>query len=109
PLTGDYITELAGMLSRSEAGAVGGKVFDRHGRIDSAGYMYDEDGRLKPLYRGMNGHYSGYLHRASIQHKVDGLPADCMMVKKEAVEFNDKPVLSDKYLTLYDPFARFKR
>ena len=109
PLGGDYIEELAGMLSRSEVGAAGGKVFDRHGRIDSAGYMYDEEGKLKPVYRGMNGHYSGYLHRASIQHKVDGLPGDCMMVKKEAVNFLDKPVLSDKYITVYDPFAKFKR
>ena len=32
-----------------------------------------------------------------------------MMVKKEAVDFIDKPVLSDKYITVYDPFAKFKR
>ncbi|MCR5420510.1 MAG: glycosyltransferase [Lachnospiraceae bacterium] len=109
PLSKDYINELAGMLLRKEVGAVGGKILNKRGRIDSAGYMYDEDKKLKPLYRGMNGHYSGYLHRASLQHKVDGLAADCMMIKKSAVEYINKPVLSDKFLTLYDPFALFKR
>ncbi|MBR6486914.1 MAG: glycosyltransferase [Lachnospiraceae bacterium] len=109
PLTADYIEELAGVLKRKEVGAAGGKIYDKKGRIDSAGYVFDEDGNLKPDYRGMNGNYSGYLHRASIQHKTDGLAADCMMIKKEAIVYKDRPVMSDKYITVYDPFAEFKR
>ena len=97
------------MLKRKEVGAAGGKIYDKKGRIDSAGYVFDEDGNLKPDYRGMNGNYSGYLHRASIQHKTDGLAADCMMIKKEAIVYKDRPVMSDKYITVYDPFAEFKR
>ena len=108
-LTDDYIDELAGTLKREEVGAVGGKIYDKHGKIDSAGYLFDENGELKPEFRGMNGNFSGYLHRASIQHKTDGLAADCMMIKKAAIEFGDKLRLSDKYITVYDPFAEFKR
>ena len=109
PITKDYIEELAGMLSREEVGAVGGKIYDRHGRIDSAGYSMNENGEMIPNFRGMNGHFSGYLHRASLQHKVDGLATDCMMIKKSAVVFTDKPGMSKRYLVLYDPFAEFKR
>ena len=109
PITADYIEELAGVLKRKEVGAAGGKIYDKKGRIDSDGYVFDEDGNLKPDYRGMNGNYSGYLHRASIQHKTDGLAADCMMIKKEAIVYKDRPVMSDKYITVYDPFAEFKR
>ncbi|MCR5355807.1 MAG: glycosyltransferase [Lachnospiraceae bacterium] len=109
PLTADFTDELAGVLLRPEVGAVGGKIYDKKGRIDSAGYIYDEKGELKPDYRGMNGNYSGYMHRASIQHKTDGLAADCMMIKKAAIVYKDRPVMSDKFITVYDPFAEFKR
>ena len=109
PITTDYLSELAGTLCRDEVGAAGGKIYDKNGKIDSAGYSYDKNGRLKPDFRGMNGNYSGYLHRASIQHKTDGLAADCKMIKKDAVIFDDKPRMSDRYITVYDPYAEFKR
>ena len=109
PITTDYLSELAGVLCRTEVGAVGGKIYDKDGKIDSAGYSYDRNGRLKPDFRGMNGNFSGYLHRASIHHKTDGLAADCFMVKREAVIFDDKPRLSNMYITVYDPYAEFKR
>lgn len=108
-LTEDYIDELAGVLARKEVGAVGGKIYDSTGRIESAGYTFDEEGKLQPDFRGMNGNFSGYLHRASVQHKTDGLSRDCMMIKKEAVVFNDRASMSDKFITVYDPFAEFKR
>jgi hypothetical protein len=57
----------------------------------------------------MNGHFSGYLHKASIQRKTDGLARDCMMIKKAAVIFDDKPRMRDGYITVYDPYAEFKR
>ena len=109
PVTNDYLSELAGVLIRNEVGAVGGKIYDAQGRIDSAGYSYDKNGKLMPDFHGMNGNFSGYLHRASVQHKTDGLAADCMMLKKEAIIFNDRPVMSDRFITVYDPYAEFKR
>lgn len=109
PVTADYLSELAGTLCRDEVGAVGGKIYDKEGRIDSAGYSYDKNGRLKADFRGMNRNFSGYLHRASIQRRTDGLAADCMMLKKEAITFTDKPRMSDRFITVYDPYAEFKR
>lgn len=109
PVSKDYLEELAGMLKRKEVGAVGGKIYDSRGRIESAGYSYDESGNLIPDHRGMNGNFSGYLHRASVQHKTDGLSKDCMMIKKDAIVFSDRATMSEKYITVYDPFAEFKR
>ena len=94
---------------RNETGAVGGKIYDAQGKIDSAGYSYDKNGKLVPDFHGMNSNFSGYLHRASIQRRTDGLAADCMMLKKEAIIFNDRPVMSDRFITVYDPYAEFKR
>ncbi len=110
PLGYDCIDELAGMLSREEVGAAGPKIYDRKGRVESAGYSYDENGELKPDYRGMNGNFTGYLHRASIQHRTDGLSKDCMMIKKKAIAFEEgRPVMKDNYITVYDPFAEYRR
>ncbi|MBQ7481695.1 MAG: glycosyltransferase [Lachnospiraceae bacterium] len=109
PLTDDYIDELAGVLSREEVGAAGGKIYDKNGRIESAGYSFDEAGKLQPDFKGMNGNFSGYLHRASVQRRTDGLSRDCMMIKKDAIVFDTKASMSDKFITVYDPFAEFKR
>lgn len=109
PLTDDHLYELAGVLKREEVGAVGGKIYDRTGRIESAGYSFDDNGKLQPDFKGMNGNFSGYLHRASVQHKTDGLSKDCMMIKKAAVRFGDKAYMLEKYITVYDPFAEYKR
>ncbi|MCR5107572.1 MAG: glycosyltransferase [Lachnospiraceae bacterium] len=109
PLTEDYEQELLGILSRKEVLAVTGKIIDKHNRIESAGYSFNENGEAVPDYCGMNFHYSGYMHRASIQHKTEGLPCDCMMVKTEAVIKYGKGKISDKYICVYDPFAVFRR
>ena len=109
PLTEDHIDELAGVLAREEVGAVGGKIYDRQKNIESAGYTFDETGKLQPDFKGMNGNFSGYLHRASVQHKTDGLSRDCMMIKKEAIVFDGKASMSDKFITVYDPFAEYIR
>jgi hypothetical protein len=109
PLTEDYIDELAGVLSRDEVGAAGGKIYDRNGRIESAGYTFDETGKLQPDFKGMNGNFSGYLHRASVQHRTDGLSRDCMMIKKEAVVFGTKASMSDKFIAVFNPYAEFRR
>ena len=109
PLTKDWQAELASHLVRKEVGAVGGKIYDKHFRIESAGYSRNEEGRLVPNFRCMNGHYSGYLHRASLQQKVDGVALDCMMIKKEAIEGDEKLSMSKDYIVVFDPYAEFVR
>lgn len=108
PLSPDYFMELAGHLSRFEVGAVGGKIYDRFNRIESAGYDCIGEGFI-PRFKGLSGHYSGYMHRASLQQRVDGLSLDCMMVRKSAIEFKDKPSLAERYLVVFDPYAEFRR
>lgn len=107
PVTSDYLEELSSNLIRAEVGCVGGKIIDRHGKIESAGYRRDEMGQMIPLFRGLDKNYSGYLHRASLQQKVDGVSLDCMMIKVEALD-TDKN-LSEKYMVIYDPYAEFVR
>ena len=110
PLTRNWQAELLGHLMRKEVGAVGGKVYDSRGRIESAGYLKNEEGRLTANFKGMRRHYSGYLHRACLQQEVDGLPLDCMMIKKSALVLLDsKYVMSKDYIAVFDPFAEFRR
>ncbi len=111
PLTQDYMKELTGTLSRYEVGCVGGKVYDRHFRIESAGYTKGEDGRYIPNFHGMNGHYSGYMHRASLQQRVDGVSLDCMLLRRSALTTDDdgRPKLAQNYIVVFDPYAEFKR
>ncbi len=110
PLTHDYLTELSGHLARYEVGCVGGKVYDKHFRVESAGYTRDPDGKMVPNFHGLNGHFSGYMHRACLQQRVDGLTLDCMMIRKSAVAFSKNgPVLANNYVVVFDPYAEFKR
>lgn len=110
PITGDYIDELVGVLTRYDVGCVGGKIYDKNFRVESAGFTKNEEGKYVPNYSGLNGHYSGYMHRASLMQKVDGVSLDCMMIRKSAIEFNDgKPNLTERYITVYDPYAEFRR
>lgn len=110
PLTADYIDELVGVLCRYEVGCVGGKVYDKRNRVESAGFMINAEGDFVPEFEGLYGHYSGYMHRASLMRKVDGVSLDCMMVRKSAVDFkNDKPTLATGYVTVFDPYAEFRR
>ena len=122
-LNKDNIDELLGNMTRQEVGAAGGKILTKDGKIDNAGYSYDETGKLKPRFRGMNGHFSGYMHRASIQNETDRLDKSCVMIKKKAlIEWlseNDNTIdlekefnvnrLPDKYIYVYDPFAKFRK
>lgn len=109
PLTKDWQAELASHLIRNEVGAVGGKIYDKNFRIESAGYSRNEEGRLVANFRCMNGHYSGYLHRACLQQRVDGVSPSCMMIKKKAIEGGEKLTMSKDYIVVFDPYAEFKR
>ena len=87
-----------------------GKILDRKNCIESAGYTKNEEGKPTANFKGLNRHYSGYMHRANLQQEVDALPLDCMMVKKEAlIKGTTGLALSKDYIAVYDPYAVFKR
>ncbi|MBO4902197.1 MAG: glycosyltransferase [Lachnospiraceae bacterium] len=110
PLHPDYLQELMGHLSRYEVGCVGGKIYGKRFRVESAGYTKDEAGKYVPNYSGLNGHYSGYMHRASLQQRVDGVSLDCMLLRKSALEIEGgKPRLASQYIVVFDPYAEFRR
>lgn len=106
----DYISEFLGVLRRYEVGCVGGKIYDKHYKVESAGFLKNSEGDFAPSFNGLNGHFSGYMHRANLMQKVDGVSLDCMMIRRCAIEFKDnKPNLKRGYITVYDPYAEFRR
>lgn len=106
PVGPDGIEEMLGILKRDEVGCVGGLVISK-GKIESAGYSVDENGELKPDFKGINRHFSGYMHRAKLVREVAGVCTDCMMVKKSAIN-TDGTMNKDK-LVVYCPYSIFKR
>lgn len=110
PFSVDYLDEMTGVMSRYEVGCVGGKIYDKKRRVESAGFIIDDNGDFVPEYAGLNGHFSGYMHRASLMRRVDGVSLDCMLIRKSAVEFtDDKKTLAKGYITIFDPYAEFRR
>lgn len=110
PKKDDYLDEMVGILTRYEVGCVGGKIYDKNNRVESAGFTINKEGEFVPNYSGLNGHFSGYMHRASLMQRVDGVSLDCMMIRRKAVTFKDnKPSLASGYATVFDPYAEFRR
>lgn len=101
-----FIEEMLGHLKRDDVSCVGGLVIGKNGKIESAGYTRKGD-ELVPDYAGLNRNFSGYLHRAKLQRKVDGVCTDCMMIKKSAISEDMK--LKNNMKVLYTPYCVFKR
>lgn len=71
----EYLPDLLSV--RREAGIVGGRLLDRHGRI--CGGAYREDGSR--MYEGLPGKYSGgSTHRAVLKQDVFAVDIRCMRV-----------------------------
>ncbi len=110
PVTSKWKQELLGLFARDDVGAAAGKILDKKNRIESAGYSRNEEGKLTANFKGLNRHYSGYMHRANLQQAVDGLPLDCMMIRKQAlIKSKNGLAMSKEYVAVYDPYAVFKR
>lgn len=106
PDSPEFVEEFLGHLKRDEVGCVGGLVIGKNGKIESAGYIRGDEG-LVPEFAGLNRFYSGYLHRAKLQRKVDGVCTDCMMVKKSAL--SEDKTLKSEYIVVYTPYSIFRR
>lgn len=101
----DYLLRL---MNYKDVGAVTGKIISKNGRIDSAGYDKMKDGRLSPRFKGLNRHFSGYLHRADLQQTVDGFTQDCVLIKKEAMLISDGEMeIKPGYRVCFEPKAVF--
>lgn len=74
----DYQPDI--LTARQEAGIVGGRILDAHGRI--CGGAMDVDGSC--LYEGLHKEYSGgNTHRATLKQDVPAVDIRCMQVREE--------------------------
>ena len=116
-----WLTELLSVCMRPEVGAAGAKLYFPDGKIQSAGIAVGIGGIAGSLFTGMNGSFSGYLHKASLLQDLSAVTAAMMIVKREAFEkaggfteelavaFNDVDLClklrRDGWLIVYDPYA----
>lgn len=114
PITKEYEQKLAVYLNRKEIGAAGGKIYDRRHRILCAGLRKTSDGNVKSYFEKMNGHFSGYMHRASLQQDVPAVSMRAMLIRKELYteglsEYElCESVRKKGYLIVFDPSVEFK-
>ncbi|HCI73365.1 MAG TPA: hypothetical protein DHV42_02355 [Lachnospiraceae bacterium] len=117
-----WLEEMLGVCARPDVGAVGAKLIFPDGRIQSAGIVVGIGGIAGSLFTGMDGAFSGYLHKASLMQDLSAVTAALMMVKRSAFEmvggfdealavaFNDVDLClklrQAGFLNVYDPFAR---
>lgn len=117
-----WLTELLSVCLRPGVGAAGPRLLYPDGKIQSAGIVVGIGGVAGSLFTGMNGAFSGYLHKASLVQDLSAVTAACMMVRREAFElaggfteelavaFNDVDLclkIRDLgQLVVYDPFAQ---
>lgn len=109
PLNPLYIETMMSCMQHDFVGAVTGKILTGSGKIESAGFDI-ENGESVPRFKGLNGHFSGYLHRANLQMLVGDFSRDLVLLRKEAVvSYKPEIVLRDGYKIYYEPEAGFKR
>lgn len=63
---------------RPDIGAIGGKILKK-GKIVSGAYRAD----ATVLYEGLDGHFSGYMHRAVLKQDVAALDIRCILLRSE--------------------------
>lgn len=81
--SGDFLTEMMATCNRKEIGAVSIRL-NKRGKTLHGGLKIG-DGTIKYLFNGLNRHFTGYMHRASITSYVRGATISCLLVKKAAV------------------------
>jgi len=110
PVSCNYLKTMLSLMEIDCVGAVTGRIIGKNGRLESAGYDKIEDGLIKERFLGLNRHYSGYMHKAMIQQKVDDFTMDLVLVRKEAVEsYMPRIQIRDDYVVFFEPRVEFKR
>lgn len=109
PLNPLYIEKMMCCMQHDYVGAVTGKIIGKNGKIESAGFDVSK-GVAIPRFSGLNRHFSGYLHRASLQQLVGGFSSDVVLVRTQAVQsYKPEIKLRDGYRVYYEPGVLFKR
>ncbi|MDD3412724.1 MAG: hypothetical protein PHY47_01880, partial [Lachnospiraceae bacterium] len=114
PITANYEEIMKSYLERENIGAVGGKIYGKNGKIISAGYYKNKDGKIESYHYGLNRHYSGYMHGASVQRDVEAVSRNAILVRKEfadALSMDSyklcEMIRKSGYLVVFDPNIEF--
>ena len=86
PLNPEWKELLYAACSQRNIGVVGGKIYDRHRRVQEAAFFLQDTKKGKVetnMFFGLKDGYGGYMHRANIQMNCDRVSEKCMLVRKE--------------------------
>ncbi|MBS6396882.1 MAG: glycosyltransferase [Clostridiales bacterium] len=73
-----------GNAQRSEAGAVGGRVYDNNRRLRYGARILGLGGLAGDAFEGLKLGYTGYFHKAVLQQNFHAVSGKAMMVKRES-------------------------
>lgn len=105
-----YLSQMMTYMVCDDIAIVTGKLIGKDKKIESAGFAAENGGTRKPRFKGLNRHYSGYLHRASLMQMSDSVDYDCMLIRKCALKKCDGKIKVDETMgILYDPYSSFVR
>lgn len=85
PSTSNWIEELLKYCQWSRIGIVGVKCLNRHNRIESCGFNYNENGKISSLFYHLPAIYRGYCHRADSPQNVSGVSLSLAMTRRDAL------------------------
>lgn len=120
-LTADWLTEMLGVCTRPDVGAVGAKLYYPDNRVQHAGIVIGIGGIAGSMFVDLPRGRGGYMHKASIMMDMSAVTAACMMCRRSAFEeaggfteelavaFNDVDLClkigSLGYRIVFDPYA----
>lgn len=110
PKDHEFMDDMLSAMCIDSVGAVTGKIIGRNRKIESAGFKVCKSGKTKPSFAGLSRHFSGYMHRASIDSITSGFSQECVLLRTDAVaSFYPKAELKDGYDIYYMHRAVFRR
>ncbi len=78
----DFFEIFLGNAQRTEAGAVGGRIYDSSRRLRYGGKILGLQGLAGDAFAGLPFGYTGYFHKAVLQQNYHGVSGKAMMVKR---------------------------
>lgn len=110
PTSKDYVDGMLSCMLHEGVGAVTGKIIAKNGTIESAGFDRKKGHKSEPRFKGLNRHFSGYMHRANLQQQVTGYDRGCVLFRKKALKDIGMDIaLYPEYSIYYEPGEVFKR
>ncbi len=117
----DWLSEMLGVCSRKDVGAVGARLYYPNDRIQHAGIVIGIGGVAGAMFVDLPRGRGGYMHKAAVMQDLSAVTAACMLTKREAflgadgfteelaVAFNDVDLCLKigrlGFRIVYDPFA----